>query len=143
MAADRRPATPLKFELQVGSGSTAFDGSHADGLRALFKLLPDALARRKALHDLERAHSGLLTEENRRQSVPAPNEDEQPPSSFMGLIHWLTPLLTTRQVSNEDVTSVCRAHGVEGLAGLCAPPCYEAIPSVYKALKQIAEANPV
>jgi hypothetical protein len=42
---------------------TEYKGTHAEGLELLFVALPDALARRKVLDKLEKAHAKMLARE--------------------------------------------------------------------------------
>lgn len=56
----RTPPPPLRFKVRTATLDSEFAGSHAEGLRYLFICLPDAQARRRALHDLEEAHAKML-----------------------------------------------------------------------------------
>jgi hypothetical protein len=142
MTTTRQPAQPLKYVLQVGGGRLEYEGAHAKGLVTLFTALPDSLARRKMLHDLERAHSGLLKDEARKQSIPDPADADECPRDFMGFIAWITPLLHQGRISPQEQADVLRAHGQQSIEYLAMPSHAEAIPSVWRALSQIAEARP-
>lgn len=145
MAASRQPAQPLKFVLQVGGGNIEHEGTHREGLLRLFRALPDALARRKMLHDFEGAHSALLKDEARKQSIPDPADaatGEECPKDFIGFVAWLSPLLHQGRITPQEQADVLRAHGQETLAHLAMPSHAEAMPSVWRALSQIAETRP-
>jgi len=144
MTTTRQPAQPLKYVLQVGGGRLEYEGAHAKGLVTLFTALPDSLARRKMLNDLERAHSGLLKDEARKQSIPDPadSEPEEAPKDFMALVAWLSPLIHQGRITPDEQADVLRAHGQACLSYLAMPSHAEAIPSVWRALSQIAAARP-
>lgn len=65
MPAKRPPG--LDYTLRTATSRTVFKGagpaSHPEGIRLLFVALPDALARRKVLDALEKAHAKLLASE--------------------------------------------------------------------------------
>jgi hypothetical protein len=59
------PKNPvLSFRLKDPGGVLAYDGALAKGLELLFGRLPDALARRKTIDALEKAHAKLLADES-------------------------------------------------------------------------------
>jgi hypothetical protein len=58
----KRPV--LSFRLRDPGGVLNYDGALAKGLELLFGRLPDALARRKVIDALEKAHARLLAQES-------------------------------------------------------------------------------
>lgn len=60
--ATRKVTPPLSFTLRDGGGRLNYGGRLSTGLELLFGRLPDALARRKVLDALEKAHAKLLRE---------------------------------------------------------------------------------
>lgn len=60
MPAKRPPPPPLAYKLRTERMISEYKGFHAEGLELLFVALPDALARRKMLDRLEKAHAKLL-----------------------------------------------------------------------------------
>lgn len=63
MPAKRPPPPPLAYVLRTPAMRTEYKGTHAEGLELLFVALPDALARRKVLDKLEKAHAKMLARE--------------------------------------------------------------------------------
>lgn len=63
MPAKRPPPPPLAYVLRTAKMRTEYKGTHAEGLELLFVGLPDALARRKVLDKLEKAHAKMLARE--------------------------------------------------------------------------------
>lgn len=63
-AAGESPAVTV-----VTAGGKMFQGGHADAVEELFAWLPDALARRKMLDQLEKNHKRLLGKESRAQNL--------------------------------------------------------------------------
>lgn len=63
MPAKRPPPPPLAYVLRTARMRTEYKGTHAAGLELLFVGLPDALARRKVLDKLEKAHAKMLARE--------------------------------------------------------------------------------
>lgn len=61
--AKRQPPPPLAYVLRTPTMRTEYKGAHADGVEYLFAALPDALARRKMIDRLEKAHAKLLARE--------------------------------------------------------------------------------
>jgi hypothetical protein len=63
MPAKRPPPPPLSFSLRDASGRLSYDGALDKCLELLFGRLPDALARRKMIDVLEKAHAKMLARE--------------------------------------------------------------------------------
>lgn len=81
----KRPAPPaLSFTVRTASMRSEYKGGHAEGLRHLFVCLPDALARRQALDDLEKAHARCLEREEARAALPPAGEEPEQGLDSMG-----------------------------------------------------------
>lgn len=64
MPPKRNAPPPLSYVLRTPTMRTEYKGTHAGGLELLFVALPDALARRKAIDVLEKAHAKMLAQES-------------------------------------------------------------------------------
>jgi hypothetical protein len=54
----------LAYKLRTATCRTEYNGTHTGGMELLFVALPDALARRKMLDTLEKAHARMLARED-------------------------------------------------------------------------------
>lgn len=88
--ATKRPAPPpLAYVLRTATMRTEYKGAHAEGLELLFVALPDALARRKMIDRLEKAHGKLLAKESTGDADA--DVDQQTAAQVAALAHQVHP----------------------------------------------------
>lgn len=102
----------LSFRLKDPGGVLNYDGALAKGLELLFSRLPDALARRKMLHQLEQDHAKLL----RLESGPDLDADQQTAAQVAALGHQVHPSMALPSLTPDG-------HAARLATGAPALPC--------------------
>lgn len=77
----------LDYVLRTTNGRAEYKGGHVEGLELLFVSLPDALARRKMIDRLEKAHLRLLAQES------GPDVDQATAAQVAALGHQVHPAM--------------------------------------------------